>query len=206
MGGVFGGLAGLLCLFVGFFHVTKWTRQSPVLGANATKPPIFAHSLNRVEVATELSDSALKDSERRQIVEAARSEIAVDKVASKLFEEPYQLKTGKPVEAARGLISRMNIDTAEFYRLIAKETEGIVEEVRTFAQESQESAVREVQELLNYILYERSSEKEYPNGIRDKGRVGKDLVYFITHAKAQKAGLKQPEVVALRLYTTAAYR
>lgn len=67
-------------------------------------------------------------------------------------------------------------------------------QVTRFAKDSVDAAVLEVLSLLNYILYEKTSEKQYPNGIRDKGRAGKDLVYFVTHAKAQRAGLKQPEV------------
>ena len=152
------------------------------------------------------SGRPLTDAERQQIAEAARRETAVDKGASKLFEAPYELKTGKPVEAARGLVSRMSVVSSDYFQLISKETDGILEEVSRFASGSNDPAVQEVKELLHYILYERASEKEYPNGIRDKGRPAVDLVYFITHSKAQRAGLKQPEVVALRLYTTAAYR
>jgi hypothetical protein len=135
-----------------------------------------------------------------------RSTKAVDKSASKLCEDPYELKSGVSMEAARGLVSRMNVSLSEFWNLVSKETDGILEEVTNFAKESADPAAQEVLELLRYILYEKSSEKEYPNGVRDKGRAGKDLLYFVTHTKAQQAELKQPEVVALRLYTTAAFR
>jgi hypothetical protein len=153
-----------------------------------------------------LDKPALTNIQRQQLIEAAKSAKAVDKTASKLCEGPYELKTGKPVEAARGLVSRMNVSMSEFYQLISKETDGILEEVKTFAEESADPAAQEVLELLKYILYEKSSEKEYPNGTRDKGRAGKKLMHFITHIKAQQAHLKEPEVVALRLYTTSAFR
>jgi hypothetical protein len=152
------------------------------------------------------SDKPLSDVQRQQLIEAARSTKAVDTTASKLCEAPYELKTGKPVEAAWGLVNRMNVSTFKFYQLVSEETDGILEEVTNFAKESADPAAQEVLELLHYILYETSSEKEYSNGLRDKGRAGKDLVDFITHSKAKQAQLREPEVVALRLYTTTAFR
>ena len=52
----------------------------------------------------------------------------------------------------------------------------------------------EVKELLKYILHEPASEKEYPNGIRDKGRAGEKLEHFLNHPKAKKASLTEAEV------------
>jgi hypothetical protein len=40
-------------------------------------------------------------------------------------------------------------------------------------------------EILHYIMHEKSSEKTYPNGIRDQGRKSVSLAYFLTHRKAQ---------------------
>ena len=151
----------------------------------------------------------LTEEEKRQIRLAALSATSVvDKAAaeSKLFEKVYELKTGLPEVAAEGLIARMNVDEQEYYQLISKQEKGILEEVERFAEGSTDPAKKEVLELLNYILNEETSEKEYPNGIRDQGRKGKKLIYFLMHQTAQKAMLTVAEVVALRLYTTAAYR
>ena len=151
----------------------------------------------------------LTEEEKRQIRLAALSATSVvDKAAaeSKLFEKVYELKTGLPEVAAEGLIARMNVDEQEYYQLISKQEKGILEEVERFAEGSTDPAKKEVLELLNYILNEETSEKEYPNGIRDQGRKGKKLTYFLMHQAAQKAMLTLAEVVALRLYTTAAYR
>ena len=151
----------------------------------------------------------LTEEEKRQIRLAALSATSVvDKAAaeSKLFEKVYELKTGLPEVAAEGLIARMNVDEQEYYQLISKQDKGILEEVKGFAQGSTDPAKKEVLELLNYILNEETSEKEYRNGIRDQGRKGKKLIYFLMHQTAQKAMLTLAEVVALRLYTTAAYR
>ena len=147
-----------------------------------------------------------------QIQQAVLSTTSVvDKAAaeSKLFEKVYELKTGLPEVAAEGLIARMNVDEQEYYQLISKQDKGILEEVEAlegFAEGSTDPAKKEVLELLNYILNEETSEKEYRNGIRDQGRKGKKLIYFLMHQTAQKAMLTVAEVVALRLYTTAAYR
>lgn len=170
--------------------------------------PLEASSLSfsSREESGSFLNKPLTDVQRQQLIEAARTTQAVNHGKSKLCEDPYELKTGRPVEAARGLVNRMNVNMSEFYQLMSKETDGIIEEVTNFAKEFEDPAAKEVLELLQYILYEKTSEKEYPNGTRDKGRVGKDLIYFITHTKAQQAQLKQPEVVALRLYTTAAFR
>jgi hypothetical protein len=66
--------------------------------------------------------------------------------------------------------------------------------------------IEEVSELFDYILYEIASEKEYPNGIRDRNNVGKTLDDFLQHPIAIKARLNRADVAALRLYTTAVYK
>jgi hypothetical protein len=178
-----------------------------VLRAALKVASLVTHCLSfLIQESGSFLNKPLTDVQRQQLIEAARTTEAVNHVESKLCENPYELKTGRPVEAARGLVNRLNVNMSEFYQLMSKETDGIIEEVTNFAKEFEDPAAKEVLELLQYILYEKTSEKEYPNGTRDKGRVGKDLIYFITHTKAQQAQLKQPEVVALRLYTTAAFR
>ena len=52
----------------------------------------------------------------------------------------------------------------------------------------------QVLELLDYILNQKTSEKEYPNGTRDKGRGAVRLAWFLTHKKAQEARLTEAEV------------
>ena len=55
------------------------------------------------------------------------------------------------------------------------------------------------------MLHEPASEKEFPNGVRDRGRNGERLADFVSHPIATAHGLDEPRVAALRLYTTAAY-
>ena len=142
-----------------------------------------------------IDSKPLSDAERDEVRKAALAGTSVVSGDSKLCEAPYELKTGRPVEAARGLEHRLNVDGAHLHHLIGMGVEGIVEEVTSFANsEGSRAEEKEVLELLNYILYEKAKEKEYPNGIRDKGREGCDLTYFETHDKAQEARLKPPEV------------
>jgi hypothetical protein len=137
----------------------------------------------------------LSKEEKDEIRKAALAETSVVKQDSKLCEAPYELKTGRPVEAARGLEHRLDVDGARLHHLIGMGVDGIVEEVTSFANsEGSGAEEKEVLELLNYILYEKAKEKEYLNGIRDKGREGVDLAYFETHDMAQEARLKPPEV------------
>lgn len=97
----------------------------------------------------------------------------------------------------------MNRD--KYFERIRKGAEGIEEEASDFT-DAPAAECEELREIVHYILYEKTSEKAYPNGIRDQGRGSVRLSYFLTHSKAQKAGLDEAEVVGLRLYTTFAYK
>ena len=147
----------------------------------------------------------LEDFELQRMRIAAKTGKAVSTLESKFFEQIYKLKTGRPIDATRGLEHRMNI-SHEFFLSIAKGVQGIQEEVDTFVAASADIEVRIIAEMLRYIRFETTSEKEYPNGIRDKDREGLTLAYFLNHRKAKEAALDEAEVVALRLYTTSAYK
>jgi hypothetical protein len=133
---------------------------------------------------------------------------------------------GRPAEAADGIKFLMCVDSGKAKKAFLvssdKGVEGIKEEVEsleagTLDEERLKAGeargygtaeeVAEVKALLNYILYEGTSEKKYDNGIRDRGRPpGTKLEYFLNHDNAKKARLDEAEVVALRLYTTMAYK
>ncbi len=136
---------------------------------------------------------------------AARTEVAVcfAKI-NRFFEEQYELKTGRPEDAARGLEDRMQVDRAVFYARMQKGADGIEEEARVFADWCPEHG-EELLDIVDYVINQKTSEKEYPNGIRDQDRNGVRPSYFVSHDNAQRAGLKDVEVFSLRLYTTFAY-
>jgi hypothetical protein len=142
--------------------------------------------------------------ETTKIMSTALKESAVGNNPTRLCEDLYELKTGKPIEATRGLDDRMNVNK-EIKIRIANEVDGIQEEVELLAT-AESSDCKEVLEWLNYIRFEKSSEKQYANGIRDKGRKAVNLNYFLTCKIAKQARLTEAEVVALRLYTTPAFK
>jgi hypothetical protein len=123
---------------------------------------------------------------------------------TRFFERQYELKTGKGGDAASGLEDRMRVDQAAFYARLSDNSKGIEEEVAKFEAGSAEEAA-ELRDIADYVFNQKTSEKEYPNGIRDKGRNGVRPSHFTAHPSAQRAKLGEAEVFSLRLYTTLAY-
>jgi hypothetical protein len=149
---------------------------------------------------------ALTVVEREQIVAAVRTGKTGGALGMRFFEEPYELKTGEPEDAAWGLVDRMRVNRAEFYRRLAKGVDGIEEEAREFefnARSPEEAA--ELCDIVDYVINRPTSEQEYRNGIRDKGRGGVRPSFFTSHSTAQKARLSEEEVFSLRIYTTMAF-
>jgi len=64
----------------------------------------------------------------------------------------------------------------------------------------------ELEDWLHYVIYEASSEKEFHNGVRDLGRNQATLSDFVAHEAAVQAQLEPAHVVALRFYTTHAFK
>ncbi len=131
---------------------------------------------------------------------------ALDPAATRLNEAVYQLKTGQPVDAVRGLEDRLKVDAARYHNAVAKGVDGIKEELEALASVSCTSEKAEIMEWTNYILCEPASEKEYNNGLRDKDRSGMRLAGFVAHENARAAGLTVAEVAGLRFYSTHLYR
>jgi hypothetical protein len=134
--------------------------------------------------------------------EAAEKETPVGQ--TKFFEPIYELRTGMAVAAANGLEDRMCLQVG-YHALVGEGVEGIQKEVDKFAGESVDDQAKEVKEILHYIRFKETSEKQYANGIRDKGRGSMKLSDFRANQKAIEARLSEAEVVAIRLYTTLAY-
>jgi hypothetical protein len=144
-------------------------------------------------------------------------------VETKFSEEARDIIMGKAKAAAEGLETLLCVDSKEtFYRRISLEVAGIEEEMRQFVRERRRRSLvndfpyleemsnkelEEVREIFHYIVHEGTSEKKYPNGIRDQGRPpGTRLIDFVSHPKAVDAGLSAAHVVALRMYTSSIYK
>jgi len=56
-----------------------------------------------------------------------------------------------------------------------------------------------------YVLYETSSEKQYPDGVRDKGRVGKSIDDFMKMPQSKKTKMNKPEAASLRFYSSPSF-
>jgi hypothetical protein len=60
----------------------------------------------------------------------------------------------------------------------------------------------------NYVLYETSSEKKYPNGIRDEGSAGKSIDDFMEMPQSkdtQSEMMKKSEAASLRFYSSPSF-
>jgi hypothetical protein len=57
----------------------------------------------------------------------------------------------------------------------------------------------------NYVLYETSSEKEYPNGVRDKDRAGKSIDDYLKMPQSKKTKMNKPEATSLRFYSSPSF-
>jgi hypothetical protein len=54
----------------------------------------------------------------------------------------------------------------------------------------------------NYCLHEVSSEKVCFNGVRDKGRAGKTIDYFVELSETKDTGMNKPEATSLHFYSS----
>jgi hypothetical protein len=111
-----------------------------------------------------------------------------------------QMILGEPEEAALGIDRFMRVASSVVHAGMAQGVAAIVAEFEAAGTESD-------RECLRYVMHERagSSDKEFPNGVRDQGRNGEVLEDFVNHTHSQQAGLSVAHVLALRLYTTAAF-
>ena len=95
----------------------------------------------------------------------------------------------------------LKIDMFELFERLARGTRAIEEEFAS-------GGTDDDKENLDYVLHQRAgtSGKEFDNGVRDEGRCGETLADFMQHPSTIKAELREAHVVALRVYTTAAFR
>ena len=123
------------------------------------------------------------------------------------------LVLGRPVDAALGLSKYLKLaDEKDLWRGMGEGVSAIEREFATHGTEADK-------ECLTYVLHAAagSSSREWPHsgnrvmdkfedGVADDGRMGQTLEWFVNHEISREASLLREHVVALRLYTTAAYR
>jgi len=132
---------------------------------------------------------------------------------------PSELVFGRPAQAALGVEHYMCVPREAVLHGLLEGTAAIVREVNT-------AGTDDDRECLEYVLHAEagSSERAYQGGLKrdcdERGRVlecrtvadssgvvrGMRLEDFVSHPSAQLANLTEAHVVALRLYTTQAFK
>ncbi|KAL3909905.1 MAG: hypothetical protein SGPRY_009256, partial [Prymnesium sp.] len=176
---------------------------------------------------------AIVDVELRQYrvhapyVHVEKSKEALNKFMTKT------LVTGQPEDAARGLPYYMGVPdpfglARDGIQLIQMEVAHFVASVRTMTDDDADrlatlkgiakirptalaadltkQVAHDLEEWLEYILFQETREKPYSNGVRDEGRGSVLVSHFFKHEKAVEANLEPAHVVALRFYTTHAFK
>ena len=137
------------------------------------------------------------------------------------------LETGDRKVAGGSLVEHMRVDCSEdeFNVVIRREDKGYVEAIRSEVknhpksrdplpewdqpldmQEDITTKRMTLDDWFHYILDEPASAREFENGIQDEGHIGWTLDDFLQHPQAKAANLNRAHVVALRLYTSKAFR
>ena len=114
--------------------------------------------------------------------------------------EPNQLVLGRPQDAARGINFYLKVSDGEVYEKMVYGMASVRREIADFGTDVDK-------ECLDYILNHPagSSDRAFANGVRDQGRNGERLIDFVKHPHSKQSGLSEAHVLALRLYTSAAY-
>ena len=128
--------------------------------------------------------------------------------SNKFTANATELLLGRPDDAARGVASRLGVTEAELHRRMAQGVLAIVDECEALLVQTAVAGADLRQSLdnlanLEYVLYEPAGQHE---GLHEPSRAGQRLAYFMQHPNASQANLSEAQVVALRWYTTIAYK
>ena len=160
-------------------------------------------TLGRLELGIETNDDLLDSNQKGILMEHLKS-LSIDdgekKENNDKFLGTHELISGQLKHTTEGLPSFLCLNEEDIKKIRSNPEQAIIDEVLLFSNE-------EVIELLHYIREEPISEKKYSNGIRDKDRPpGMCLNDFMKHPNVKKSSLHREHVIALRLYTSAAYK
>ena len=146
----------------------------------------------------------LMETLKRVLEVAAREDNSIGSAQENKFASLTQLTSGTPEDAALGINHLMKVADAHVHRSMVDDG-GVAAIVREF--ETCGNAID--RECLEYVLHQKagSSSKTFQSGLtRDHGRNGEVLSDFVDHPNSKKALLSTAHVLALRLYTSAAFR
>jgi hypothetical protein len=126
------------------------------------------------------------------------------------MSDARDLELSEPAEAARGMEVQLSVPYCELHTRMGKGKQAILDECEA---ELMRGAARGVEDmrLLESIMHEPAQEGMMPDEtgmqlVCIDGRAGQNLDYFVNHPNSQAASLDEAHVVALRFYTSEAYR
>eukprot|EP00802_Teleaulax_amphioxeia_P004400 Tamp_04404.p1 GENE.Tamp_04404~~Tamp_04404.p1 ORF type:complete len:613 (+),score=161.16 Tamp_04404:883-2721(+) len=134
----------------------------------------------------------------RTILFSSSNTNASEDVGTKFSSDPDDLIVGLFEDATAGHAALLCVDEDELNARMGDGLEAMRAEVEALRD-------HELSFWFEYIVNQESSEQEYPQGTRDKGRAGRRLDDFLKTLQAKEADLKRAEVAALRLYTSPAF-
>ncbi|KAL3923801.1 MAG: hypothetical protein SGPRY_004112, partial [Prymnesium sp.] len=195
-----------------------------VVGALVCSIGIFA-----VQLSAEIAGRRVKvlnDDERLIIDEELRRHTRVGSDRSSLtFMEkldaarglPHYMGVADPFGLAVDGVQRIQVEVAHFVATVRTLSDGEsahlaalkgIAKVKpnALASELTSKVVHDLEDWLEYILFQQTSEMTYSNGIRDEGRGSVSITHFLNHEKAVEANLDAAHVVALRFYTSHAFK
>lgn len=127
------------------------------------------------------------------------SDTATGDAGDKFLSDPNDLIIGEFENAAGGLGELLCVDEDDLNGKMARGVEAMREEVEALGDTS-------LKFHFDYVVDETVSEMEFPQGTRDKGRAGYRINHFLNMPQAKTAGLKEADTVAMRIYTTPAFK
>jgi hypothetical protein len=134
-------------------------------------------------------------------------------ITNNKFTGTHALVSGVLNHATQGLQSLLGIGTEQIQKIEQDGVGAIVQEVQALVaaakgNDKERGQAEKIQEYLDYILHDTCSEKEVPgHGVRDCGRdAACSFEHFMQHENVAQAHLTKAHVLALRLYTTPAFR
>ena len=162
------------------------------------------------EVLLQMADlnpkDVLSESERHEIREAvAKSPNRPTRPDLRGADGRYAkpLIIGEPKDAAQGIESLLGVLDRTIFR------QSLVDSESSICREFADHGTEDDKECLDYILNECAGsrpDKRFQNGVRDVGREPWTLDDFVQHPYSKKCNLTRAQVLALRLYTSAAFQ
>jgi len=158
---------------------------------------------------------ALEGVQMKQVAEPERITLSLPKLEASLItiEKKYVgelLRYGTPIEARQGLHKSLGVSLKRLQEMLSEGEDAILTEYSQHLSTDRDALGWSDGDWLHYVLSQPADEKALPTGFTstklDKGHKGMTLDDFVKHPNAVAADLDRATVLALRLYTTSAWK